>query len=169
MFGSAFSTNAKEKNTLLREKVAQDRNGRPTRDPEKALNEKGVANLLPIGGGFKGYGIMMLIEVLTGSLIRSLMSTQQRSGWNPEEYGCFMIAIDISGFTDLDRFKADVGKMGDTIRGLESAQGDRKVSVPGDRGHEKVKKAMESAEIEVDEKIIAELKRLAGGGHAVNR
>jgi len=154
--------NAKENQVLLQENAALDQEGQPTRNAARALDDKGVANLLPLGGGFKGYGIMMLIEVLTGSLIRSLLSTEQCSGWNPTEYGCFMIAIDIGGFTDLNQFKINVGQMGDTIRALTPVRKDKKVSIPGDRGHAKVKEAQEKGEILIDTRVFEELKRLAG-------
>ncbi len=79
--------NAKEKGTPLRSHVAVNSHGRPTTVAKEALSEDGVANLLPIGGGFKGFGITLLIEVLTGSLVQSLLSTAQAPGWHPHEYG----------------------------------------------------------------------------------
>lgn len=74
---------AKENGISLPPGVAVDRRGLPTTDAAAALDDDGVANLLPLGGGFKGYGLVMLIEILTGSLVRSLLSTSQTPGWNP--------------------------------------------------------------------------------------
>jgi LDH2 family malate/lactate/ureidoglycolate dehydrogenase len=153
--------NAKANKTPLPGGSALDGQGRPTTDAAEALDDDGVANLLPMGGGFKGYGIMMLIEVLTGSLVGSLLSTQQTRGWNPHEYGCFITAIDISSFTDLDIFKKEVGQMCESIRNMDPAQEERPVSIPGDRGNACMKDARQKGEIQVAPEIFEALTRLA--------
>jgi ureidoglycolate dehydrogenase (NAD+) len=153
--------NAKEKKVPLKPNVALNQNGKPTTDAGKALNDDGIANLLPMGGGFKGYGILMLIEILTGPLVRSLLSTQQTSGWNPPEYGFLMIAIDISSFVDPTSFKQDVSEMCAKIRSLQPADGFDAVQIPGDRGHAKQEQAMASGEIDIEEAIIEDLRLLA--------
>ena len=154
--------NAKEKQTPLKPGVALDQQGLPTTDAAQALDDEGVANLLPIGGGFKGYGIMLLIEVLTGSLVQSLLSTQQSRGWNPPEYGCFMIAIDVGSFTDVDIFKENVSRMCHTIRELEPSKQGTNVSIPGDRGHAKTRRALDRKVIEVAMDQLETLKQLVG-------
>jgi LDH2 family malate/lactate/ureidoglycolate dehydrogenase len=153
---------AREKGQPLRRGVAVDQQGRPTTDPKAAMTDDGVTNILPLGGGMKGFGLMMLLEVLTGSLIRSKMSHEQSSGWNPPEYGCFLIAVDIAGFTDLAFFKEQVDAMGRTIRAMEPADGIESVVMPGDRGHAKERAARSAGELEVDDEILRELAELAG-------
>jgi ureidoglycolate dehydrogenase (NAD+) len=152
---------AKEKKVSLKPNVALNQNGKPTTDAAKALNDEGIANLLPMGGGFKGYGIVMLIEILTGPLVRSLLSTQQTSGWHPPEYGFLMIAIDIGSFVDPASFKQDVSEMCAKIRSLQPADGFDAVQIPGDRGHAKQEQAMGSGEIDIEEAIIEDLRQLA--------
>ena len=154
---------AKEQGRALRPGVAVDAGGNPTTDAAKALTDDGVANLLPMGGGFKGYGIVMLIEILTGSLVRSMLSTRQNSGWNPTEYGCFILAIDIASFTDMETFKASVSEMCDQIRSMPSAEGFDRVAIPGDRGNARVKAAQEAGEIAVDAELAMALRELGQG------
>jgi LDH2 family malate/lactate/ureidoglycolate dehydrogenase len=48
------------------------------KDAAAALGDDGVANLLSIGGGFKGYGLVMLVEIMTGSLVRRDPSANSR-------------------------------------------------------------------------------------------
>lgn len=151
---------AKEKNIPLRPNVAVDQHGRPTENAADALSDEGVANLLPMGGGFKGYGIMLLIEILTGSLIGGMLSTEQKAGWNPSEYGCFLLALDIGSFTDLDLFKNKVSKMCRIIREEPPGDGYDKVLIPGDRGMSKLKQAQQKGSIEVDDQIINTLEAL---------
>lgn len=154
--------NAKASGQPLRPGTAVDQEGLPTTDASQALSDSGIANLLPMGGGVKGYGIVMLIEILTGALIRSLLSTRQSSGWNPPEYGCLLLALDIASFTDIDRFKREVSELCADIRAEEPARGFARVDIPGDRGHAAVRKAMAEGSIHLDPSFIEELQNLAG-------
>jgi len=146
--------NAKEEGTPLRSHVAVDSHGQPTTVAGDALSDDGVANLLPIGGGFKGFGITLLIEVLTGALVQSLLSTEQTPGWHPHEYGCLVLALDIAGFTDRDAFKHAVSDMCRNIRNETPADGVNRVAIPGDRGHEKLKTALAGGRIEIEETLV---------------
>ncbi|MFO7713585.1 Ldh family oxidoreductase [Desulfosarcina sp.] len=152
---------AKEKNLPLKPNVALDQDGALTTDANQALNDDGVANLLPMGGGFKGYGIMMLIEILTGPLVHSLLSTQQTPGWNPTEYGFLMIGIDVGSFVDVSLFKQNVSKMCAKIRSLPPAEGFFGVQIPGDRGHANHKRCVASGEMDIDETLLEALRGLA--------
>jgi LDH2 family malate/lactate/ureidoglycolate dehydrogenase len=152
---------AKETGTALPAGSAVDRRGLPTTDASAALADDGTANLLPIGGGFKGYGLMLLIEILTGSLVRSLMSTRQTPGWNPPEYGALVCAIDVAGFTDPGQFKQEVSEMCGEIRNQEPAAGGEEITLPGDRGHRKAEEARREGAIEVGATVVEELRRLA--------
>ena len=151
---------AKEKDQALPANAALGTNGNPTTIAAEALSDDGVANLLPMGAGFKGYGIVMLIEVLTGPLVQSLLSTEQTSGWNPTEYGCLILAIDIASFTDPAVFKSAVTEMCFHIRRLSPADGFDAVQVPGDRGHAKVNRCLSRGGIEIDAELIRRLKQL---------
>ncbi|MBA7487204.1 hypothetical protein ES707_22766 [subsurface metagenome] len=153
--------NSKEGGVSLPPGTAVDRRGRPTTDAAAALGDDGVANLLPIGGGFKGYGLAMLIEILTGSLVRSLLSTRQTPGWNPPEYGGLVCAIDIASFTEPDRFKKELSKMCAEIRRQSPAEGRSAVVIPGDRGHRKAAATRDVGEIELKVSVAEELQKLA--------
>jgi LDH2 family malate/lactate/ureidoglycolate dehydrogenase len=153
--------NAKAQGKPLKPGVAVDQNGLPTVDASQALADTGVANLLPIGGGVKGYGIVMLIEILTGALIQSLLSTRQTSGWHPQEYGCLILALDIANFTDLERFKQEVSAMCDDIRAMEPAQGVDRISIPGDRGHAALKAALLANAIDLEPSFMEGIRDLA--------
>jgi LDH2 family malate/lactate/ureidoglycolate dehydrogenase len=154
-------SDAKEKKSPLKPGVALDRNGKPTTDASQVLDDSGRANLLPMGGGFKGYGIVMLIEILTGPLIRSLLSTEQTPGWMPTEYGFLMIGIDIDSFVDPGIFKREVSKMCAVIRSLRPAEGFNSVQLPGDRGDAQRKRLVASGEIDVDAGLVESLRLLA--------
>ena len=151
---------AKEKKIPLRPRTALGKNGKPTTDASQALDDNGRANLLPVGGGVKGYGIVMLIEILTGPLVRSLLSTEQTAGWEPTEYGFLMVGIDIGSFVDPAIFKRDVSKMCEIIRSLQPAEGFNSVQLPGDRGNIKRKQLVELGEIDIEEGMLEGLRLL---------
>jgi LDH2 family malate/lactate/ureidoglycolate dehydrogenase len=154
--------NAKEGGEPLPEKSAVDRKGLPTTDAAEALDEDGVANLLPIGGGFKGYSLTFLVEILTGSLVRSLLSSRQTAGWNPTEYGAFIAALDIGSFTDIDRFKSEVSGLCNVIRSQQPAQGVAGVAIPGDRGRSRAEAVRKAGRGEIDDDVMQKLMRLGG-------
>jgi L-2-hydroxycarboxylate dehydrogenase (NAD+) len=153
--------NAKDRGETLPEGSAVDRSGLPTTHAAAALGEDGTANLLPVGGGFKGYGLIVLIEILTGSLVRSLLSTRQTPGWNPPEYGGFLCAVDIASFTDPVAFKSEVSEMCAQIRRQKPAEGCSEVAIPGDRGYQKSAAARKAGQIEVKDQVAETLERLA--------
>jgi L-lactate dehydrogenase len=153
---------AREQGMPLRPGMAVDQQGLATCNPFAAMTDDGVTNILPLGGGMKGFGLMMLIEVLTGSLIRSRLSTEQSPGWNPPEYGCFLMAINVAAFTDIAVFKKHMDTMSQTIRAMEPALDADAVVMPGDRGHGNEKAARAAGEIEVDRETLRELAELAG-------
>jgi ureidoglycolate dehydrogenase (NAD+) len=153
---------AKEKGAPLRPAVAIDSRGNPTTVAAEALDDDGVANLLPIGGGFKGYGLMLLVEMLTGPLVRSLLSTEQTSGWNPTEYGCFTLAIDIASFADPAIFKESAAAMCRELRAMPPAADHEAIQIPGDRGLAKLNQAKAEGFMELDDNLVEKLRQLAG-------
>lgn len=153
--------NAKAAGSPLPEGVAVDQQGLPTTDAAQALSDSGVANLLPLGGGMKGFGIVMLVEILTGALVQSLLSTSQSSGWHPKEYGCLILALDIGSFTAVDRFKEEVSALCTSIRAMEPAEGSSGISLPGDRGHAAKRLAEDRQAIVVEPDFLAELQALS--------
>jgi len=153
---------AREQGHQLRPGAVVDQRGLPTTDPLAAMTDDGVTNILPLGGGMKGFGLMMLIEVLTGSLIRSKLSTEQTPGWNPPEYGCFLLALDIGALTDAALFKTRMDEMATAVRAMEPADGVSAVQMPGDRGHAKERAARLAGAIEVEDELLKELAELAG-------
>ena len=153
--------NAKENGEPLPPGSAVDHRGVPTKDAAEALDDDGNANLLPFGGGFKGYGLAVLVEILTGSLVRSLLSNRQTAGWYPSEYGALIIAIDIGSFTDIHTFKNEVSQMCRAIRRQQPAQWASTVAIPGDRGGGKAKSARLDGKIDVQDEVMEQLEKLA--------
>jgi len=118
---------------------AVDEAGRPLTDPAVMHEEKrGV--LLPLGGvaGYKGYGLGLLVDILTGCLC-GMGSSLRLPRW-PEDYGehddpndIFMICLDISKFVPLDEFEGRVEWMLGEVKKGRRAPGVEEILVPGER------------------------------------
>ena len=112
-----------------------DKDGRPTTDPNQ------VKGLTPLGGtkelsGHKGYGLAMMVEILTAPMSGNVWSNHVSRPWEQEKppgTGHFFMAWRIDAFRDPDDFRRD---MDDMIRELhETPRADDApgpVLVPGD-------------------------------------
>ena len=152
---------AKKENKLLKQKSAVDDNGEITRDPDKALKDNGVSNLLPLGGGIKGYLLVYLVEVLTGSLIECPLSTEMSNDYIPEEHGGVIIAFDINSFNKIKKFKNSVSEMNDIIRKQKARKDVKEVKIPGDNSYKRSDSILKKGSIEIDNAIINRLRDLA--------
>lgn len=111
---------------------AFDAAGRPTIDPEAAL--KGL--LAPIGG-YKGYGLMMMIDLMCGVMTGSNYGTHfpgflADNLKDPSDIGSMFMAISIDSFIDPAEFKAGVDKALREIKACALAEGAERIYIPGE-------------------------------------
>lgn len=120
---------AKEQGTPIPDDWGIDSEGAPTTDPEK------VEALIPFGG-YKGYGLALVIDVLTGVLMGAKYGPHITAMYGdydkPRELASLMIAIDPSTFTSVDGFKAQMDAMVDELHAQPPAPGFERVLVAGD-------------------------------------
>ncbi|EKE05093.1 MAG: hypothetical protein ACD_19C00426G0115 [uncultured bacterium] len=132
---------AKDRGESLPENAYLDTEGNLTTDPAKAVA------ILPFGG-FKGYAINLLVDVLSGALVRG------RSGLNQpldsQRYiGTFMIVIDPESFGDIKEFKDQTTKLVEDILAVPPVDPNKPVKVPGIRGSERMEQFIKREEIEI--------------------
>ena len=92
---------------------AVDGDGRATTDPTQ------VKGLTPLGGtrelsGHKGYGLGMMVEILTGPLAGNVWSNHVARAWEqtePPGTGHFFMAWRIDAFRDPDEFRLEMDTM----------------------------------------------------------
>ncbi len=114
---------------------ALDEFGVPTEDPGAAL--KGT--LVPIGGP-KGYGLALMVDVLTGLLSGSafgcdVKSFHQLTG--PTGVGALTLAIAIERFMPLAQFRTLMKGYVESIRNSRKAKGTSRIYLPGEIEAEK--------------------------------
>lgn len=121
-----------------------DEEGRPSTDPY-VLDRGGAA--LPFGG-YKGYGIAVIAEILSAVLPGAGVTKELRD-WIlypnlPTRTGHFFAAIDVSRFMTASAFKQRVSLLGKELRGGKKAQGVERLYMPGDIENEAGRRSMSS-------------------------
>jgi len=124
-----------------------DSKGRPSTNPADLyepplppIQAKLAGALLP-AGGYKGYGLGLVIEILAGALTGSGCSEEVTSGLTN---GVFMQVLNIDKFVPLQAFKERVDNLIHVIRNSPKAEGFEEILIPGEpefREHQRREKA----------------------------
>jgi LDH2 family malate/lactate/ureidoglycolate dehydrogenase len=113
-----------------------DRLGQPLTDPKRA--EEGF--LMPIGG-YKGYGLALIVGMLAGTLSGAAMGKEvidfNHDFVTPTNTGQAILAIDIRAFGELAAFKARVDHLVREIRASERMPDVDRIWLPGEQSHAK--------------------------------
>jgi len=102
-----------------------DNDGQPTVDPSVFMSLKGM--LLPVGG-YKGFGLSLVVDVLGGALTGAGCSSTEFQRGN----GVIMYAIKIESFTPATTFKERVDNLIRSIKSTPTAPGYSEILVPGE-------------------------------------
>ena len=105
-----------------------DKEGNPTTDPSAG----GVQ--LPLGGpeGHKGYGLSVMVEILSG-VLTGLGFGHDPSGRHND--GCFLAVFNVEAFRPLDDFKREVAAFAEYLKSSQPAAGFERVYYPGEPEH----------------------------------
>lgn len=121
-------------------------------------------SLTPMAG-YKGYGIALLIEALSG-LLTGASITWQVGSWigsdpkKPTDHGAAFIAIDIATMMPPDQFAMRVKHLIDEIHQSPTANGVDRVLVPGEREWNHRRKALAQG-IDLPSDVVGKLVGLA--------
>jgi L-2-hydroxycarboxylate dehydrogenase (NAD+) len=141
VFDAAFSNSSHGKIRVYHQKGfsipegwAFDEHGNPTTDTGRALS-----GLLQPAGGFKGAGLAIIMGVLSSFLSGAAFGSElgdMVNGPRPGADGQFVMAIDVSAFTDVNSFRARVDDLVRQIRRSATAPGFERCYAPGEMEHE---------------------------------
>lgn len=137
-----------------------DKEGMPTTDPSD-FPESGA--LLPMAG-HKGFGLAILVEILTGVLSggafgSDLVSWVHNLNSKVNQSHSF-IAINIEMFMPVDIFKKRMAELIHEIKNAPKAKGIERIYLPGEMELENRKRALREG-IKLPESVIVKLKGLA--------
>jgi len=107
-----------------------DEHGNDTQDAQR------IAALHPIGG-YKGFGLSMMVEVLCSALTgmpfgRHIVRMYADSLQQKRNLGHFFMALHIDSFVPIEEFKTRLQQMTDEVRTEPSKDSSAPVQVPGD-------------------------------------
>ena len=133
---------AAKKGLKLPEGWAMDKRGRPTTDPNEAI--EGL--VMPLGG-HKGYALSLMIDIICGILtgadfgphIGKLYGDFDRS----QNLGHLFSAIDIARWVPVEELKARVGQMWQEVTSVELAEGSTRIYIPGEIETEETARRLE--------------------------
>ena len=110
----------------LPEGIALNKEGKPTRDPRQ------IGCLLPLGGG-KGFGLSLMVEILSGVLTgagfsHGVKAFAKETGHN----GHFFIALDVRKFMPLETYYERLEALVDILINSGAPGGQATVLLPGE-------------------------------------
>jgi LDH2 family malate/lactate/ureidoglycolate dehydrogenase len=135
--------------------VAVTATGEPTTDPA-------VAVPVPVGGP-KGSGLSLVFEMLASGLVANPIVPGYHGGSKEgrrHRQNGFILAVDVSAFLPLDKFRATVDDTVDAIKSLPPTEGAGEVLVPGERGR-RCEHGRRSSGVPLGPKVWRELTGLA--------
>ena len=112
---------------------ARDRDGRPTTDPAAALD-----GFLEFIGGYKGYALTLMIDVLAGVLSGAEFGPRTKGPFEfdaPSGIGHLLMAIDIQRFMPMDSFLQRIDDLIALMHACRRAPDADEVLVPGELEH----------------------------------
>ncbi len=151
---------AAKKGLPIPEQWALDRHGEPTTDPNEAI----FHGFLQWAGGYKGFGMATMVEVLGGVLSGGLFGldvpAMKTFGKEPLITSGFYVAINIDNFMPLAEFTARVDRLIGHIRSSDKAKGVDQVYVAGEIEHRRTVQRLKEG-IPISDVVYRELQGLA--------
>ena len=111
-----------------------DRQGKPLLDPRRSSE----GFLLPIGG-YKGYGLALVIGLLAGTLNGAAMGKDvvdfNADDTTPTNTGHAIVAINVEAFQPVAEFKQEVDTLVRDLRSSRTLPGVERIRLPGEGSH----------------------------------
>lgn len=137
---------------------ATDRDGTPTTDASTAL-----AGMLLPAAGHKGFGLALMLEVLTGVLSGGAFGQQVQGLYadtaSPNDCAHFFLALDVDRLTGLSAFTDRVDDLSAMVTGSRRAPGVDRILLPGQPEEERAEESRDR--VWVDASVMSALRQLA--------
>lgn len=134
--------------------VAYDSAGKITTDPAKAMD----GAILPFDHNYKGAGLAMIVEILTGPLVRASFADINDSDNN---WGNLIFVIDPQLLVDIKTFKKWVSQLITRVKQAKKLPGVKEILIPGERGNKLTQQRVRSGEMEIEDNLYNQLKQVA--------
>jgi ureidoglycolate dehydrogenase (NAD+) len=153
---------ALKRGEAIPETWATDRDGRPTTDPQAALD----GFLQPIGG-YKGYGLALVVDLFAGLLSGAAYLTHVKS-WSdepeaPQDLGHVFVAIDTRRLGSEEWLAARMEDFARILHETPPADPAKPVLLPGERELDAMERQQRDG-IAIEPEVLAKLAALAAKG-----
>ena len=136
-----------------------DRKGQPLTDPRKS--HEGF--LLPIGG-YKGYGLNVMIGMLAGVLNGAAFGRNvidfSKDMTSPQKGGHMIMAMRVDNFQPVDVFKKEIDRVIREIRDSKRMEGVDRIWLPGEMEFHRIRERLDHG-IPIAPAVVKELRRVA--------
>ena len=132
----------------------------------KIRDEKKTGGILPLGGagethgGHKGYGLAVMVELMTAALSGGTFGDGVRLVKDREKVSHFFCAIDYGAFGDKDQISKSFSEYLERIRNSEKAAGCDRIYTHGEKAKENETRVMKKG-IRMNEATLREIDELA--------
>ncbi len=137
-----------------------DKDGNETTDPDQVIH----GGFLQWAGGYKGFGLATMVEILGGVLSGGLFGLKMPAlvnfGQDPLIANGFYLAIDIERFMPLEIFGQKISSLVQDVKSSKKIKGVEQIYMPGEPEFENKAKRLESG-IPLNENVFNDLKDLS--------
>jgi LDH2 family malate/lactate/ureidoglycolate dehydrogenase len=134
--------------------MAYDSQGNLTTDPAAAMD----GAIRPFDKNYKGSGLAMMVEILTGPLVSASFTGIGDTSTN---WGNLILAINPTLLVDSSTFSTQVSQLIDTVKHTQKLPGVEEILVPGERGDRQAEQAQSTGEIDIEPNLLAQLQQAA--------
>jgi L-2-hydroxycarboxylate dehydrogenase (NAD+) len=155
---------------------ASDETGAPITDAGRAMElarKRKGGGLLPLGGageslsGHKGYGLALMVEILTGVLAGAAYSeliaseAAAEGERKPINLGHFFCALRVDAVRPADEFKASMDDLQQRLKNTPKAEGQNRIYIHGEKEYEEAERRAREG-IPLNQKVFADLQDISG-------
>lgn len=144
---------AKVEKRELQEKAFFDKEGNYTTDPYKA------EAIVPFGG-YKGYGLNFMFEIMTGAFVSAKMGLQSENGY---DLGFLFMAMSPEMFTTREKFNNEVMQLVKDVKSSKKLPGVKEIYIPGEQSLNNYNNAVKTGVVEISEEVWANLQDFSSG------
>lgn len=134
--------------------IAYDSEGNLTDDPTKAMD----GALRPFDKSYKGAGLSLMVEILTGPLVGASFTGIGDTATN---WGNLVFAIDPEMLTDRKEFARNVSALAARVKTTKKLPGVTEILLPGERGDKLTKSRLASGTIDIEDNLYRALQQAA--------
>lgn len=134
--------------------IAIDKRGNITTDPNEAI----TGAILPFDRSYKGFGLGMVVELLAGALTGASFIFDKNDTKN--DWGTTIIAFSPDLLIGTKQFKKNSSELIKKVQSKKTKNG-KIIRIPGYDTEEKINTLMNAGKIEIEDKIINDLRVLS--------